>query len=244
MPSTPFQAQLLTGRMLANLARISDGLEAPQRSSQYREGYVLSLIPTKHLLADEGSYFTANNGSGGTPTAAAPTVFSATNPFWLIYNQDAVGGRNIYLDFATLVNTAIGTAGTNVQCAVATDVGNRYSNGGIALTPTNPNTSIAQGSVAKVYAGNITASAASVQARTPVGLRTLKGTAPVLGDNLTMRFGSADAPDIVSVSTVTFSNVNLPPIVVPPGSSALIYIWLAAQSAASSWGPEIGWWER
>lgn len=73
------------------------------------------MIPTKHLLADEGTYFTVNNSQTGLATAAAPVAFSATNPFLLIYNAgSSATGPRIYLDAATLVATAAGTAGVNV----------------------------------------------------------------------------------------------------------------------------------
>lgn len=244
MPSTPFQAQLLAGQNLANIGRKADGTETPQRAGRYSEGYVLSLMPTKHLLAEEGSYYNSNNGSNGVATAAAPTVFSSTNPFLLLFNQEAVGGKNIELDYITLVNAAPGTGGTNLQCAVTVDAGNRFSAGGVSLTPANVNPAIAGGSVAKVWAGNITATAATISARGVVGVRTLKGSIPVSGDVYTARFGSADAPDLLSVSTVTLTTINLPPIIVPPQYSVLFYIWLAAQSVSSSFAPEIGWWER
>jgi hypothetical protein len=212
------------------------------RFGRYGESYALSLVPSKHLLADEGSYFTVNNGQAGIATAAAPTAFSATNPFLLIYNRDtAPNGRRIYLDFALLLATAAGTAGTSVQCAVTSDAGNRFVSGGSALTPAivNGNQDAGATSVAQIFAGNITAAA-----RTISGNRLLKGAIPVAGDQYVLNFGGVDAPHFLASATVTFSVNNLVPLIIGPNQSALIHLWLPAQTAAASFAPELGWWER
>lgn len=223
--------------------------DIPARGGRYGEIYTQNLIPTKHLLADEGSYFITNNAQTGLATAAAPTTFSATNPFLLIYNGDTVGNPNaksIYLDYALLLATAAGTAGTNVQFAVTVDTTNRYSSAGTNITSNivSPNTSLGVKSVASVYAGNITATAASPAVRTIIGNRFMKGAIPVVGDQYTIQFGGVDAPTFLGISTILLSTQNVAPIILGPGSSALIHIWLGSQSGASSYAPELAWWER
>lgn len=95
-----------------------------------------------------------------------------------------------------------------------------------------------------VYAGNLTASAATAAVRTLVGNRFMKGAIPVAGDTYTVRFGSADMADQIGVSTNVFSTNNVPPVAIGPGQSALIHLWFPSQSAASSYAPELSWWER
>lgn len=225
-----------------------DGTDIDPRLSRYREQCVVPMLITKHPLVDEGSYFVGHNNQTGLATAAAPTAFSATNPFAIIYNNgypsDEVAPR-VYLDYLMLLATAIGTGGTNVQFAITKDRGNRYVSGGSDLTANINNAGpTSTASIAKLYAGNITASAPSATVKTLVGNRWLKGAIPVVGDQYTIRSGSGSMPDSITISTVMANVQNIPPIVIGPDESLLFHLWLAAQSAASSYLPEIGWWER
>lgn len=227
-----------------------DNITATQRLGRYQEEYVIPIVRKQHALADEGTYFTTNNAQAGLATAAAPTTFSATNPFLLIYNSDSPSNpayRRIYLDFATLIATAAGTAGASVQAAVTIDSTNRYSSGGTNLTANivSPNMDIgARSSVANVYAGNITASAASAAARTTVGNRFLKTGIPVVGDQYCVNFGAVENLFSIATATLTFSSQSVAPCIIGPGQSALVHLWLPTQSAASSFIPELAWWER
>lgn len=235
-----------------------DGTDVDSRLSRYREWMIVPSVMTKHPLVDEGSYFTTNNAQTGLATAAAPTAFSATNPFLVIYNGSNPSddfAQRIYLDYMMLMCTAAGTAGTSVQIAITKDRGNRYTSGGTdltaAITPTGP-TSIA--STTRIWGGNITASAASTNVKTLVGNRTLKvmtAPAPTVGDQYTLRSGAGNMAENINYSnngtTVTqISQItqSIPPMVVGPDESLLVHLWIVTQSAASSYAPEIGWWER
>jgi hypothetical protein len=241
----------IIGRMLQALGQQADGAQsspAGVRVGRYGEGYALSLFPDMGVLADEGTIFTVNNAQSGLATAAAPTTFSATNPFLLIYNRDAQpNGKRLYLDTATLVATAAGTAGTSLQCAISIDSGNRYSSGGTEITSSivNPNFDATGGSVARVFAGNITATAATSAVRNVVGNRFLKGAIPAAGDTYVLKFGGVDAPLLTGSAGSLYTMVqNVPKVIVGPNESALVYLWLPAQSAASSYLPEMSWVER
>lgn len=235
-----------------------DGTDMDTRLSRYREPMVIPAILTKHPLVDEGSYFTTNNAQTGIATAAAPTAFSATNPFLVIYNASNPSddfALRFYLDYLMLMVTAAGTAGTSVQCAITRDRGNRYTSGGTEITAniaaTGP-TSTA--SLARIWAGNITASAASTNVKTLVGNRTLKtmtAPAPTIGDQYTLRSGAPSMAEnlLYSNAGTTLVNVlqntqSIPPIIVGPDESLLFHLWIVTQSAASSYAPELGWWER
>lgn len=236
--------RVATGRLRANNPRQGDGVKQNLRVGAYGDLVAMLMGQAKINLADEGSYFTVNNAQSGLATAAAPTSFSATNPFLIIYNKDTI--KNIYLDYAALIATAAGTAGASVQAAVVLDAGNRYSSGGsdISANVVNANGIIGDGSVAKVYGGNLTASAPTSAARTIVGQRALKGAIPVAGDNYLVKFGSDDMAMMIAAATLTWSMQPVPPLIVGPNMSALLYIWLPSQSAASSYIPEAGWYER
>ena len=225
-----------------------DGTDTDPRLSRYREQMVIPSVLLKHPLVDEGSYFTCNNAQTGLATAAAPTAFSATNPFLLIYNPSRPSddfAQRIYIDYLMLLATAAGTGGTSLQMAVTRDNSNRYVSGGTELTLGITNTGpTSQASIAKVYCGNITASAATASAKTLVGNRFVKGAIPVAGDQYTFRSGSASMADGITISTIMANVQNLPPIVLGSDESLLVHLWLPAQSAASSFAPELGWWER
>jgi hypothetical protein len=241
----PSQIQLAPSRALPSPVQEGINQLVNARAGRYGETYASLIVPTKHVLADQGSYFTTNNNQTGIATSATPTSFSSTNPFLTIYNTAQANNPlspRIYLDYATLLATAAGTAGASVQVAIALDAGNRYTSGGTALTPIKTN-SAGPGSVAQIYAGNITAGAASGYVRYPVGNRYMKGAIPVAGDQYTLAFGSVDAPATFAISTILFSTQPVPPVVINPGETALIHIWLPSQSGASSYAPELGWWE-
>lgn len=247
------QEVVVRGRVSRSLPQMdSDGGRdgEPMRLGRYDELYVVPVMRKQHIFADEGSYFTCNNAQSGLATAAAPTAFSATNPFLVIANIDSPSNstpKRIYLDFCRLVATAAGTAGASVQAGITIDNGNRYSSGGTEITAAivSPNMDgPARSSIAKVYAGNITATAATLSARTVTGQVALKGAIPVAGDNYILNFGGVEAVMMIATATLTWSSQPIVPIIIGPNQSALIHLWLPSQSAASSYAPEISWWER
>lgn len=229
-----------------------DGTDIDCRLSRYRELSVMPFSYTKHPLVDEGSYFICNNAQTGLATAAAPTAFSATNPFLIIYNGSDPSddfALRYYIDSLLLLATAAGTAGTSIQFAITVDVGNRYTSGGTDLSAnTKACGPTSLGSLAKIYAGNLTASAATAVAKTLVGNRCFKtatAPAPTANDTYVIRSGAPSLADCgVTAGTQTISTCNVPPIVLGPNQSLLVHLWLPAQSAASSYAPELSWYER
>jgi len=236
-----------------------DGTDIDPRLSRYREQMVISSIPTKHPLADEGSYFVTQNAQTGIATAAAPTTFSATNPFILIYNgcnpSDDFATR-LYLDYIMLLVSAAGAGSTSVQFAITKDIGNRYTSGGTDLTSNIATTGpTSLGTLTRVYAGNITAAAASGNVKTVVGNRIFKiMTAPALtiGDEYTARFGATNIVESMqylnnstTLTSIVNNTKNLPPVVIGANESFLLHLWLPGQNTTPpTLIPELGWWER
>ena len=206
---------------------------------------------------DEGAYFVCNNAQTGLAITAA-AAFAATTPFILISNNDAAGGKNIWLDYLDLVTTAAGSAAsglTLIQAALYLDNILRYSSGGTDISNkiVSPNMAISPTSIAKVYAGAITAAAASGSVRAVSGLRTLRpcvsGTvADVVGETKHMTFGGGGLPTSGSVTAANPNviHVPMPPVKIGPQMSALIYLFYAAAGTpvAASYAPELGWVER
>ena len=227
-------------------------LDSPQndvsvRLLRYGELAAGLLVSKQHNLADEGSYFVANNAGTGVATAAAPTAFSDTAPLLNIFNKaSAQQGTRIYLDYLRVLETAAGTAGTGFQVLIKLDNKNDYSSAGTQLTPVSPNMDLSPASVADVrfLPTNV---AVSGFARTVLVATVFAGaTAPVAaGSQAALTFGSQDGvPSVQVVTTTGIGTVPCPPVIIGPGQSAIIEFLIPSQSAASSWTPDLGWWER
>lgn len=245
--------QGVVARAMSAIGWQPDGIQSQGdglRIGRYGELYALSLVPDMGMLADEGSLFTVNNAQTGVITSATVTAFSATNPFMIIYNKDVQpNGKRIALDYAAFVVTVLGGAGqTSVQCAVSIDTGNRYTSGGTEITGNivNPNFDAGNTSIARVWAGNITATAATSNVRNVVGNRYLKGAVEVVADTYMLKFGGVDAPLLAGAAGTAYTMVqNVPKVIVGPGESALIYLWFPTITTTGvTMLPEATWVER
>ena len=119
-------------------ARGDGGMDfLPLRGLRYGELSMMSMVRKAHALADEGSFFVANNAGTGAATAAAPTAFSDTAPMLSITNADSAGNPNakrVYVDTVRLMETAAGTGGVSMRFQVKIDSADRFSSGGTLLT--------------------------------------------------------------------------------------------------------------
>jgi hypothetical protein len=238
----------IVARLLSRFGAQADGSQsqaAGQRIGKYGESYVLSPGSPKSLLAEEGSYFTANNAQTSIATPGAAMSNVTTSPWILIQNSAGAGsgGPVITLDYVTLINGTAGTGAGIIEFVFVKDTVLRYSSAGSILTPVKAN-SAGPGSIAQVYSGQIVASAASGAAATLIGLRIMKNGQAVVGDSLWLQFGSMDGFMQIATATSTFSIQAAPPCVLNPGETGLLYLLMTVQSVASNWYPEIGWWEK
>lgn len=260
MPTPPVLLQEIVGRTrpLANPDAIRDGI--PGRCGRYGEDYALSMVQKSHLLADEGSYFFVTNPTPGTGIAgqaaptAAPTVGGGgdTKPFIFIQNgaspSDSQAPR-IYLDYVRLRTTTPGTNGTAINFVMQIDSANRVPTsglGGTALTPINPNMDSGAKSQCIVQAGNILASASGQTARNFPNIQ-LRPVLTVSSDIYIVSLGGAEygVGSLISSGTgIVQQSFGHPPAVLGPGQSLLIFLWMPAQTVASSFELDAGWWER
>lgn len=239
----------------------SDGLTPNVRLTRNGDLYTMQLSSKQHALADEGSYFVTNNSVTGIAGPAVAAWTASVNPACVITNLDATDSstsKRMYLDYVHLYATAAGgwaSAGVNVQAVVVLDDGDRYSTGGTDLSNNivSPNNGVSSvSSIAKVRFGNITPTAATGSARIISGLRALRPAvsatvAHVIGDSIQLNFGSSEAggPGSITVASPQMLSIPMPPVVIAPGKSALIYLILNGTTpTASSYAPEIAWWER
>lgn len=258
--------KLIVSRVLPQVRPDGTESETFGRGGRYGEAYMLSMVRKAHMLADEGSYFVTNNAQTGILSAAALTP-AATTPSLIISNTDQQpNGKRIYLDYIDLLCTAAGvtaTASGYKALAIVLDSILRYTSGGTVLTANivNPNMDSLNKSVASVVFGSITAAAASVAARTVVGLRQMRlpvtaTTAPdIANERFRLEFGNVESsPNSSSSASAagldtlnTDQVIKLPPIVIGPQQSFLLYLFqqgATTYSTATTYAPEIGWWER
>jgi hypothetical protein len=230
------------------------------RQSTYGEMFTMPVVRKQHTLADEGSYYVCNNAQ----TAIVPTYGTslvATSPFIVISNgatASTSGGPRLYLDYIALTAIVAGASTTTAgYTALAVYIDNilRYTSGGTNLSTTVYNANMASGlnnSSASIYCGAIVAPAASGAVRPICGLRNIRPAVSatvvnVVGDMHLLTFGSVEG----AVGSITIANANLmpqalPPVVLGPGHSALIYVWYPVMTApsAATYAPEIGFWVR
>ena len=245
----------------------SDNDPGAVRLGRYGDIYTVGAVRKQHALADEGSYFVANNAQTGIATGTTAS-FTTTAPFIIIANTDSptnTNAKRIHLDYVNLITTVAGTAASTaarIAAALVIDTGNRYSSGGTELSNliVNPNMDVGtRASIAKVYCGALTATAATASARTVVGQRTLRLTVSatvldVIDDTKYLNFGAVESPaSAILMQSAAGVQVNalsqqyaMPPVIVGPGQSILLYIFWPGTTtpAASSYLPELGWWER
>jgi hypothetical protein len=140
-------------------------------------------------------------------------------------NPDA---KNLDLDLIKLAYTTAPTAATGMEYAVVLDNASRVPSAGFALLTPGQAGAILRSTIAKVWAFTgaafMTVPAAGANARTVA--RGSIPTIPVVGTEHMIRFGS-DAP---SSSTCTQD----PPVSVPPGWFAVVYMWWPTSSGAPS----------
>lgn len=242
----------LVSRILPSFNADSQNSDAAVRQFSYGEIATQPLVRKSHNLADEGSYYTANNAQTGI-ASAYNTAFTATAPFITIYNSNSA--LRAYVDYIALVAIAAGASTTTagyLAAAVVVDNGNRYSSGGTQLTLQNVNMLNGSSSGLTVFCGAVTATAATGAARTLVGVRNLRPNVSatvinVVGDMNLLNFGSVEG----ATGSITVANANImpqafPPLIIPPLMTGLIYLTYPVMSApsAATFAPEIGVWVR
>jgi hypothetical protein len=251
----------LVSRVLPTANADSPQVDASPRLTRYTEFFTQPLVRKQHALVDEGSYFIANANAQAGILSSPATAFVATTPSLIIANVDSPTSsvyKRINLDFVNLVTTVVGSAASglvNLQAALYLDNGNRYSSGGTEITANivSPNMDSTARSIAKVYFGALTATAATLSARAISPLRVVRpavsGTVlDVVGETKWFNFGGVEGMlcGSITVASANFISVPMPAVSIGPGQSLLLYLWqnVGATNVAATYAPEIGFWER
>jgi hypothetical protein len=229
---------------------IPDGIQQIARVSRRGEFIHQSLTGSKMWgLADEGSLFVATNATLGTAIVGttAPTAFSATVGLMTIFNNNTVAsGKRLYLDEICLEVRAAGASSTQFSVAMSIDGIQRYSSGGTAITPINPNMDDGTVSAATVNFGALTCAAAST------GVRRLwhgqvRTVIKVVGDRYRFRFGDSATPNIGMIMEGTAQAeivLNCPAMVLGPQQTFILHEIAASQGTAAQYEFVARWVER
>jgi len=199
-------------------------------------------------LAEEGSYFTVTNPTPGTGLIgiAASTAYDAAETFLMIRNVSAT--KKLTLHYLHLKVTAAGTNGTTFGVTMVGDRGtSRYTSGGAALTPVNPNMGSSTTSGATVYAGPLVTTAASSSARI-LGDYPLRTVIKVIGDSYLFTFG-AETPSTFSGiplegTTQASLQIPCPPVTLGENDQFLFHEYGASQSVGAAYTMSLGFWLR
>jgi hypothetical protein len=226
-----------------------DNVSLPVHASRWGELVVQNQLGnTLYPLADEGSYYVVTNTTPGTGIAgpAAPTTFADTSALMYLYNGPNNG--RLYLHYIMLSVTAAGTSGTNFAYVMRGDkTSNRYTSGGSALTPQNPNMGVSGASGVNAYFGALVLAAATSNVRT-LDNAPLRTVLKVVGDKYLFTFGNATPGPVSGIplegTTQAQINVPCPPVVLDPGDSFSLHELAASQSVAASYELKMGFWVR
>lgn len=206
-------------------------------------------VRTKHVLADEGSYFVATNPTLGTGVGyGVLAALADTSAAFVFYNNSPVNetlAKRIYLDRIKLATTVAPASSTGWSYAIKLDNGaiRQPTAGQAAITPNPAMGSGPLSTVAKLWAftGGAVMTVPASSANAVNAARGGGGGLPVVGTELSIQFGGDGSAQ--SSANAGFSIA--PPLIIQPGWYAVFYLWFPSNASTGlSAEYEIGWWER
>jgi hypothetical protein len=223
------------------------------RGGRYGEIITMPLMGKKHVAADEGSYFVATNPTPATAVATTTSIVTfaetagAVGVVMLLKNNDAISSqmpKRLYLDYIKLMIVQVPTSATSWQFALVIDNNPvRYTSGGSAITPVNPNGDVNPSSIAQLYFGALTT--AVPNNRRLVARGTLRGVIPTTFDEFTILSGGVEGGSGFASAAASGKSVNqVPPIILGAQQNLALTLWGASNAAAPSYEFEMGWLER
>lgn len=186
-------------------------------------------------------YTGRNSATPGTAVAlnaAAQTTFAATAGAILVRNTNAAGGPDIHLRKLQLITVAVGTGLTSLEGLVVVDKANRFSSGGTVMAMASTRSKRAP--AAEVRLGPVTLTAAGSTDNQVKRLKLRQGI-PVVGDVFKVAFGSEPTTEfgaLAGTAAQIFGH-SAPPVIIPPGGCAAIYLWAPGQTAAPTFEVEL-----
>lgn len=230
--------------------RNADGTttQAPYRTGSYGEAYVMPVGVGRVTLADEGSYFVAQNATVGTQlTGHVAPAIADTNTKSIIHGYNS-GSKYVYLDYITLTTVVANASATAVDFLAYTDLkgSSCLTSGGTALTAVynTLSDSTATSGMNWTAGACVTAPATNIHR---VLQRTVKPYIGVALDSYSFVFGNgAWAPTgYALITAVTNTLCSCAPVVIAPGSNFMfVQCGPSGAATAMTFELEIGYSER
>lgn len=232
---------MAVNRALPTLTADGTTVVNPSRTGSYGEAYILPVSSKELFSADEGSYFMANTPTPGTGIIGTVNIAAITDisPTMVLYNGSAT--KRCYPQFLNLHETVVSTTGARVQFTFYTDVINRWSSAGTALTEGCTNTGVVSASGVVIHVGAVVSPAAS--AKVLVDHVVFRGTIDVVEDQYEFVFGSHGAGVAYGSRAATVSDFSktLPPLCILPGHSLVMHQWAGSQANAPTYEYRFGY---
>jgi len=227
-------------------AAFSDDAQNSIRLGRHGEQFMLNAADRRQM-ANSGFYFQALTATPGTGIIdhASVTSYDATKPCLHIKNTatEAEGTRIILDRLKKLVSVA-GAAATSFRYEWRVDNVSRYTSGGTQLVARKPNMDASGVGKALIYTGAIIAPAASTDERI-ISQGVLRQGLGAAGDEFNFIFGGDPQFALTPLTTVIAKHViDVAPIVLGPGDTALLYVYGASQTTALTTEIELGYWEN
>ncbi len=234
---------------------IQDNYQTPFRLTRRGELVAQTTGSPWHLLADQGTYFTAHNATNDASTTlaghAAPVLADAdatlVKPFLHLLMSTSATTR-AYLRSIEIEVVTAGANGTQACWAAQLDTSARgITTPGTALTTVNPNMqSTAVPSLAPT-GGPIVVPAETANCRV-LGFGTLRPSIEIAGDRKIFLFGAESTAGTgqsdTAATAIRTNTVSLPPVVLGAGDVFLLALHgQASQSAAGVYKVRMDWWE-
>lgn len=222
----------------------------PDRSGSYKEAAVLPYGTGRMAMADEGSYFVAQNATVGTQLTGhvAPAIADTNTKSIIHFYNPATATKDVYLDFLVLTTVVANASATAVDFLAWTDQkgSTGLTSGGTAIT-TIANTrgdSTNTSGITLTAGACVTAPATNIHR---VFQRTVKPYIGIALDSYSFVFGNgAWVPTSYLMSgAVTHTLTSVAPIIVAPGCNFyFVQTGPSGSATAMTFEFEMGWWER
>ena len=220
----------------------------PSRTGSYGEAYAVPLGTGRTTLADEGSYYVAQNATVGTQLTGhiAPAI-AETNTKSIIHFYNG-GTLDVYLDYLALTTVVANASATAVDFLAYTDNkgATGLTSGGTAITTiygTRSNSTNTSG-ITLTAGACVTAPVTNIHR---VLQRTIKPYIGIALDSYTFSFGNgAFAPTgFALVTAVTHTLTSCAPVVVGPGGNFyFVQTGPSGAGTAMTFEFEMGYFER
>ncbi len=223
---------------------------------------IASVWDNSTTLADEGSFFVAQNATVGTAVAMTTSVVddaatqSSTHaqaaPYIYIQNRGALGdpnGKNVYLRYIKLfsrVGDQAWTSATQVLYSFRGDnTGDRRTTVGTLGAIVNANSGSSNTSVCAISAGANVTTIPSASAGRVFAHGLIQSSIPLAGSTWIWTFGDPSSPASFGYASVINSlTIPVAPIVIAPGWNLQLDLWATGLAAAPTFEYEIGYAER